>query len=339
MHSPKSSVFVSLFSGLGLLGVVYFAPVKEPAVRELETPVLLELGEEYVYPNQIKSKGFKPGSGDLEYSNTLKSLSLGLLPGVRRERTSGSKWNPFVNSGSKLDFDFSPQSAYVWDAKLTGEPSLSQPNLTTPVHPSATMIFRQMDTNRRSLVDPKQMYEYQGSFSPSKFLKVQTAVYNVKTENPVAAYGAEGGKFSFFFGSDKVQLNVKYNYVNARPGSAPGGQMGFSPAQDIASLGLVVFLGSSKNYSLYVGNQIFNVFNDPLLQVKDQNGRSPETFSASFRGKHPGKLKTTFFLNFQNQFYKDGMLIGVPGGFMYGNGFNGKSFYEQVTSLGMELAF
>ncbi|WP_244934683.1 hypothetical protein [Leptospira vanthielii] len=274
-----------------------------------------------------------------EYKDSLKFLSSNPLTSYRKEGYNPSQWNPFSNTGSKLDFDFSQQTALVWDAKLTGEPSLSQPSLAAPVHPSAALIFRQLETNKRSLFDPRQSYEYQGSFNPSQFLKVQTSVYNVKTENPVLAYGAEGGKFSFFFGSDKVQLNLKYNYLNPRPGSIPHGQLGFSPAQDNASLGLIFFLGSSKSYSLYVGNQIFNVFNDPLLQVKDHNGRSPETFSASFRGKPPGRLKTTFFLNFQNQFYKDGMLLGVPGGFMYGNGFNGKSFYEYVTSLGMELAF
>ncbi|TGL88345.1 hypothetical protein EHQ68_11030 [Leptospira congkakensis] len=339
MYSPKASIFISLFSGLGLLGVVFIAPVKEPAVKELESPSSLELGEEYVYPNPIKLKLREGNSQTFEYKKTLKSLSLGLLGDVKEGNSKNSKWNSSNDSGSKIDLERSPQSALIWDAKLSGEPSLSQPILTTPVHPSATLIFRQMEANKRLLVDPKQLYEYQDSFSPSRFVKVQTSVYNVKTENPVTAYGAEGGKFSFFFGSDKVQLNVKYNYVNARPNAAQGGQTGFSPTQDIASLGFIVFLGPSKNYSLYVGNQIFNVFNDPLLQVKDQNGKSPETFSASFRGKHPGRLKTTFFLNFQNQFYKDGMLIGVPGGFMYGNGFNGKSFYEQVTSLGMELAF
>lgn len=97
-----------------------------------------------------------------------------------------------------MDFDFSQQTALVWDAKLTGEPSLSQPSLAAPVHPSAALIFRQLETNKRSLFDPRQSYEYQGSFNPSQFLKVQTSVYNVKTENPVLAYGAEGGKFSFF---------------------------------------------------------------------------------------------------------------------------------------------
>lgn len=332
MYSPKSSVYVSLFSGIGLLGVVYITPIKESTVRELEPRDSLELDDEYLRTNPIKTNSKKKSPGNLEYSNHLKSLSLGFLVG---SKNNGNK----SLDGNLLDFDFTPQSMNVLDAKNSGEPSLSQTIQVTPIHPSATMIFRQMDANKRLLVDPKQLYEYQGSFSPAKFFKVQTSVYNLKTENPVSAYGAEGGKFSFFFGSDKIQLNVKYNYVNAKPGSYGNGQMGFMPGQDIASLGFIFFLGSSKNYSLYVGNQIFNVFNDPLLQVKDQNGRSPETFAASFRGKHPGKLKTTFFLNFQNQFYKDGMLIGVPGGFMYGNGFNGKSFYEYVTSLGMELAF
>lgn len=339
MYSPKSSVFVSLFSGLGLLGVVYITPIKETTVRESESSALRELGGDSSRHTQEKIILKNRSYSTSEYTNKPKSLSFGFLFGSKKDGNQVSKWNPSANYGNKLDFDVSPQSAHVWDAKLSGEPALSQPILSAPVHPSAALIFRQLEANKRSLVDPKQLYEYQGSFTPSQFLKVQTSVYNVKTENPVTAYGAEGGKFSFFFGSDKVQLNVRYNYVNARPGSLPGGQMGFSPAQDIASLGFIFFLGSSKNYSLYVGNQIFNVFNDPLLQVKDQNGRSPETFSASFRGKNPGKLKTTFFLNFQNQFYKDGMLIGVPGGFMYGNGFNGKSFYEYVTSLGMELAF
>ncbi|MBM9547549.1 hypothetical protein JWG40_11020 [Leptospira sp. 201903074] len=339
MYSPKSSVFVSLFSGLGLLGVVFIAPIKDPAIREVNILNSQELGDDVLHPIILKSKTKKRNADTSVPTNQLKSLSLNLLTDSKKDMTSPTKWNPNANSGSKLDFDVSPQTANIWEAKQSGEPSLAQINLAAPVHPSATLIFRQIDSNKRLLVDPKQLYEYQGSFSPAQFLRVQTSVYNVKTENPVTAYGAEGGKFSFFFGSDKVQLNLKYNYVNARPGSFPNGQVGFSPAQDIASLGFIFFLGSSKNYSLYVGNQIFNVFNDPLLQVKDQNGRSPETFSASFRSKHPGKLKTTFFLNFQNQFYKDGMLIGVPGGFMYGNGFNGKSFYEYVTSLGMELAF
>lgn len=340
MHSPQTSLLVSLFSGLGLLGVVVLAPVKENQVKKLENtakPVFAEKEtsnrNDYWNGNQVQTR-----SSEFATDNNDKLISL-VLNGNRLE-TQKKNLKRFFNSypSTRFDFDSSPATFSFLDAKQSGEPALSQTLLSTANHPSTTMIFRQMESNKRTLYDPKQLYEYQGTFSATSFLKVQTSVYNVKSENPVSSYGAEGGKFSFFFGSDKIQLNVKYNYVNQRP-SASNGQIGFVPTQDIASLGFIVYLGSSKNYSLYLGNQIFNVFNDPLLRVRDQNGRSPETFSASFRGKHPGNQKTTFFLNFQNQFYKDGVLYGVPGGYMVGNTFNGKSFYEYVTSLGMELAF
>ncbi|TGM06507.1 hypothetical protein [Leptospira jelokensis] len=340
MHSPQTSLLISLFSGLGLLGVVVLTPVKENQVKKLENPVKPVFVEKDASnrSNLWNGNQGQTRSSEFEVDNSDKLISL-VLNGNRLE-TQKKNLRRFFNSypSTRLDFDSTPATYSFLDAKLSGEPALSQILLSTSTHPSTTMIFRQLESNKRTLYDPKQLYEYQGNFSATSFLNVQTSVYNVKTENPVSSYGAEGGKFSFFFGSDKIQLNVKYNYVNQRP-SASNGQVGFVPTQDIASLGFIFYLGSSKNYSLYVGNQIFNVFNDPLLRVRDQNGRSPETFSASFRGKHSGNQKTTFFLNFQNQFYKDGVLYGVPGGYMVGNTFNGKSFYEYVTSLGMELAF
>ncbi|TGK49727.1 hypothetical protein [Leptospira bouyouniensis] len=339
MNSPQASVFVSLISGFGLLAVVALAPIQENQVKKLESTTKPQLVEKKTSDLFIDSDRFLGNTKRSEFSESPKeSFVFFSLEKFGNPSKRGNIRSNFSYSYSKFDSDFSPVSFSVIDAKQSGEPALSQFFLSTSTHPSTNMIFRQLEANKRTLYDPKQLYEYQGSFSASQFLKVQTSVYNVKTENPVSSYGAEGGKFSFFFGSDKIQLNVKYNYVNQRP-SASNGQIGFVPAQDIASLGLIFFLGPSKNYSLYLGNQIFNVFNDPLLRVRDQNGRSPETFSASFRGKHPGNQKTTFFLNFQNQFYKDGVLYGVPGGYMVGNTFNGKSFYEYVTSLGMELAF
>ncbi|TGL02061.1 hypothetical protein [Leptospira levettii] len=339
MNSPQASVFVSLISGFGLLAVVTLTPIQENQVKKLENATKLSLAEKKTLNSQTESNPSFSYAKQSEFSGvpreTLVSFSLE-TPAVSFRR--GVKRSNFSYSYSRIDSDFSPALYSALDAKQSGEPSLSQFILNAPLNPSASLIFRQLEANKRTLYDPKLLFEYQGNFSASPFLKVQTSVYNVKTDNPVVSSGIDGGKFSFFFGSDKIQLNLRYNYVNQRP-NASNGQLSFIPAQDIASLGFIFFLGPSKNYSLYVGNQIFNVFNDPLLQVRDQNGRSPETFSASFRGKHPGKLKTTFFLNFQNQFYKDGMLVGVPGGYMVGNAFNGKSFYEYVTSLGMEVAF
>ncbi|ABZ96061.1 Hypothetical protein LBF_4239 [Leptospira biflexa serovar Patoc strain 'Patoc 1 (Ames)'] len=339
MNSPQASVFVSLISGFGLLAVVALAPIQENQVKKLEMTAKPQLAEKKTLNFSIEANHAIERSKRSEFSETPKDAFVFFsLVGDNSPSKRGIKRSNFSYSFLRFESDVSPANFSVLDAKLSGEPALSQSILTTSNHPSANMIFRQIEANKRTLYDPKLLYEYQGNFSASPFLKVQTSIYNIKTENPVASYGAEGGKFSFFFGSDQIQLNVKYNYVNQRP-SASNGQIGFVPAQDIASLGLIFFLGSSKNYSLYLGNQIFNVFNDPLLRVRDQNGRSPETFSASFRGKPPGNQKTTFFLNFQNQFYKDGVLYGVPGGYMVGNTFNGKSFYEYVTSLGMELAF
>lgn len=340
MHSPQTSLFVSLFSGLGLLGVVIFTPIQENQVKKLDNATKPVFVEKDSSNRSIPWNGHsgQSRSSEFEIDNNDKLISL-VLNGNQLE-TQKKNLKRYFNSypSTRFDFDFTPATYSVLDAKLSGEPALSQTLFSTSTHPSTTMIFRQLETNKRTLYDPKQLFEYQGNFAASSFLNVQTSVYNVKTENPVSSYGAEGGKFSFFFGSDKIQLNVRYNYVNQRP-NASNNQIGFVPSQDIASLGFIFYLGSSKNYSLYVGNQIFNVFNDPLLRVRDQNGRSPETFSASFRGKHTGNHKTTFFLNFQNQFYKDGVLYGVPGAYMVGNTFNGKSFYEYVTSLGMELAF
>ncbi|XDD48407.1 hypothetical protein AB3N60_18895 [Leptospira sp. WS39.C2] len=339
MNSPQVSVFVSLISGFGLLAVVTLAPIQENQVKKLENPakpLLVEKKTSNLFIEPILNHSKTKRS---EFSEVPKDTFLSFsLEGNGNPSKRGFKRSNYSYSFSLFDSEITPASYSFIDAKQSGEPALSQSILVTPNHPSASMIFRQLEANKRTLYDPKLFYEYQGSFSASPFVKVQTTVYNVKTDSPVSAYGAEGGKFSFFFGSDKIQLNLRYNYVNQRP-NASNGQIGFIPAQDIASLGFILFLGPSKNYSLYVGNQVFNVFNDPLLQVRDQNGRSPETFSASFRGKQSGKLKTTFFLNFQNQFYKDGMLVGLPGGYMVGNAFNGKSFYEYVTSLGMEVAF
>lgn len=339
MNSPKVSVFVSLLSGIGLLAVVIMTPIQENQVKNLESKTKSLLVEKKTSNLTLELNKIIPKPVDPVSSSTAKDRMISfsweepLLLSIKAKKRSN-----FSYSSSQKESDGSPALYSVQDAKLSGEPALSQTILTTPNHPSVNMIFRQLETNKRTLYDPKSLFEYQGNFSASAFLKVQTSLYQSKVENPISTYANDGGRFSFFFGSDKVQLNLRYNYIHQRPTSA-NGQLGFIPAQDIASLGLIFFLDPSKNYSLYVGNQIFNVFNDPMLQVRDQNGRSPETFSASFRGKHPGKLKTTFFLNFQNQFYKDGMLVGVPGGYMVGNAFNGRSFYEYVTSLGMEVAF
>lgn len=230
----------------------------------------------------------------------------------------------------------SVQAGQFFEAKLlAGDSSLQNVNTTN----SNLNGLRQVEAVRRNVTDVRSLYEWQANFTPSEYFKVQTSIYNVRGENQNAVATPEGGKVSFLFGNQKLQLNIRYNYINARNQNGNIFYTGFVPSQDLASLGFVLFLDQSRNYSVYVGNQMFNVFNDPYNQIKDSSGRSPSTFSASFRGKNPSLSSTTFFLNFQNQFYKDGILLGVPGGNLNANVLNGKSFYEYATSLGLELAF
>ncbi|WP_246047137.1 hypothetical protein [Leptospira ognonensis] len=230
------------------------------------------------------------------------------------------------------------QSGDLFQAKvLTGDSSYvnSSPSTTSfnPLNPN-----RPNDISRRERDDVKQLYEWQANFTPSDYFKLQTSVYNQRTENSLNMSSPDGGKVSVFMGGKKVQLNVRYNYLTNRNGAGNQNGQIFNPSQDLASLGVIVFLDQSQRYSIYVGNNFYNVLNDPVNQVKDASGKSPSTFTASFRGKNPASTKSSFFFNVQNQFYKDGALLGVPGMTPLGI-VQGKSFYEYATSLGVDVAF
>ncbi|TGN19787.1 hypothetical protein EHS15_08235 [Leptospira idonii] len=233
---------------------------------------------------------------------------------------------------------FSVKTGNFFSAKvLTGDASYSYTPTSNmnynPLNPN-----RSTDISRRDRDDIRQMYEWQASFTPSDYFKVQTSLYNQRTENSLNLSSPDGGKVSLFMGSKTVQMNVRYNYMTNRNTAAGQTSQVFNPTQDLASLGVVVFLDPSQRYSLYLGNNFYNVLNDPTNQVKDASGKSPTTFTASIRGKNPSASRSSFFLNFQNQFYKDGSVLGMPGVVPLGMQ-QGKSFYEYATSLGLELAF
>ncbi|MDZ4726404.1 MAG: hypothetical protein SH817_09615 [Leptospira sp.] len=222
---------------------------------------------------------------------------------------------------------------------LTGDTSVTTNQSSNfnfnPLNPN-----RPNDISRRERDDVKQLYEWQANFTPSDYFKLQTSLYNQRTENSLNMSSPDGGKVSVFVGGKQVQMNLRYNYLTNRnaSGFSSNGQT-FNPSQDLASLGVVVFLDQSQRYSVYVGNNFYNVLNDPANQIKDASGRSPSTFTASFRGKNPSSSRSSFFLNFQNQFYKDGAVIGLPGVIPISGAQQGKSFYEYATSLGVDVSF
>ncbi|EOQ86959.1 hypothetical protein LEP1GSC202_0106 [Leptospira yanagawae serovar Saopaulo str. Sao Paulo = ATCC 700523] len=86
MHSPQTSLLVSLFSGLGLLGVVVLAPVKENQVKKLENtakPVFADKEtsnrNDYWNGNQVQTR-----SSEFATDNNDKLISL-VLNGNRLE--------------------------------------------------------------------------------------------------------------------------------------------------------------------------------------------------------------------------------------------------------------
>lgn len=197
---------------------------------------------------------------------------------------------------------------------------------------------RPQDISRRE--DIQRLYEWQASFTPSEYVRLQTSLYNQRNETTYSTSNPDGGKVSISLGGKQIQVNVGYNYLANRREIGTFNGNSFNPSQDLASLGFVLFLDKSQNYSVYVGNSFFNVFNDPLNRVRDSSGRSPSTFTASFRGK--ARETTAYFFNFQNQFFMDGMIPGLPGGMsLQAQQFRGqgRSFYEFATSLGLEITF
>ncbi len=218
-------------------------------------------------------------------------------------------------------------------------------DLTTSGSPQALLNNTPLSFNRTNQdmarrEDIQRLYEWQATFVPSDFVKVQTSIYNQRNETTFASSNPDGGKVSLFFGGQQVQINLRYNYLANRREIGTFTANSFNPSQDLASLGFILFLDKSQNYSVYVGNSFYNVLNDPINRVRDGSGRSPSTFTASFRGKT--RESTSFFMNFQNQFYMDGMIPGLPGGMalqaLQFRG-QGRSFYEFATALGLEVTF
>ena len=72
---------------------------------------------------------------------------------------------------------------------------------------------RPNDISRRERDDIKQVYEWQANFTPSDYFKLQTSVYNQRAENSVNLSSPDGGKVSLFAGNQRIQMNVRYNYL------------------------------------------------------------------------------------------------------------------------------
>lgn len=168
------------------------------------------------------------------------------------------------------------------------------------------------------------------SYQPKAWLTAESQVLYDRTNQPSL------GTLGLHLGSGSLLLNFNYQYNQTR---ASASELTRVLYQDQASLGFILFWGASQNYSLFLGNQFQNIFFvDGKPNYSGWNQTSSPTFSAAFRGTNPAFSRSKFFFQFQNQWNRDGLF--VPYGFSYlSPTLQGRSFYEYVTSMGMELSF
>ncbi len=303
--------------------------------------VMRAVGNSFTSFSQLRGPDFSPLDRFSNKKMDMYEMQYSLTPNIGAV-VQGSNYD-LVDDRNRMQRNvamagISIQSGDLFQTRvLTGDSSYTNTPTNgynfNPLNPN-----RPTDISRRERDDIRQLYEWQANFTPSDYFKLQTSVYNQRTENSLNVSAPDGGKVSLFMGGKNVQLNLRYNYLTNRIGPANQTGQAFNPSQDLATLGVIFFLDASQRYSLYVGNNFYNVLNDPANQIKDGSGRSPSTFTASFRGKNPSSSRSSFFFNVQNQFYKDGMMIGVPG-MMPAGLQQGKSFYEYATSLGVDVTF
>ncbi|HNN03769.1 MAG TPA: hypothetical protein PKN56_09415 [Leptospiraceae bacterium] len=184
------------------------------------------------------------------------------------------------------------------------------------------------DTDRRN------MFELHTNIAPTKNIQFQTGVYN--SNRAILNEGAsEGARVAMQVGFRYLIFNLKYNFSSDNMMKSGFRADPSLNAKDYGGVGLTFFLDASRRYSLYLGNNFYNLM--VPVRYSDGTGREaqPTSFAASFRGKSP-LSNGTFFLNFRNQYNKDQLysnfgLFRVP-------------IYSQInldyaTSLGLELSF
>lgn len=184
------------------------------------------------------------------------------------------------------------------------------------------------DTERRN------MFELHTNIAPTKNIQFQTGVYN--SNRAILNEGAsEGARVAMQVGFRYLIFNLKYNFSSDNMMKSGFRADPGLNAKDYGGVGFTFFLDQSRRYSLYLGNNFYNLM--VPVRYGDGTGREaqPTSFAASFRGKSP-LSNGTFFLNFRNQYNKDQLyssfgLFRIP-------------VYSQInldyaTSLGIELSF
>ncbi len=183
----------------------------------------------------------------------------------------------------------------------------------------------------------KNLFEWQANISPTKNLMFQTAVYNSNRSLINETNVSEGARLAMAVGLKYFVLNLKYNYLSdnlMRTILRPDAASMFN--KDYAAFGFTFFIDRYKRYSIYIGNNVYNIVTTNRPTDSTASIPSNSSFSASFRGRNNDYYNTTFFFNFKNNanrdyYYSNFGVFRLP---VYS-----QLNFEYATSLGLELSF
>lgn len=229
-------------------------------------------------------------------------------------------------------------SKFISAGFTAGESTLNNPYRYSQTNGlQGNYLYRESDATYKDtdLVN-KNLFEWQANITPTKNLLLHTAVYNSNRSIINETNISEGARLGMAIGLKHFVLNLRYNYLSdnlmrtiLRPDLAS------TLNKDYAAFGFTIFLDKYKKYSIYVGNNFYNITTAGQPTSSSNVVPSNNSFSASFRGKSD-YYNTIFFLNLKNNanreyFYSNFGVFRLP---IYS-----QLNFEYATSVGLELSF
>ncbi|WP_426487094.1 hypothetical protein [Leptospira interrogans] len=273
-------------------------------------------------------------------------LSYAVLPGVNAILKTGNSL-PYTadqrdQGYSMAGFSFQPNeylSAKIVSGSSFGNASLIANRSSYSTY-SANSQFTNIDPNignnpvlRNQAMGNTggRVIEWQANIQPVRRLSFQTSVLN--KEKDKGFYNPEAARFSMFIDFSKIILNVRYSY-SADPNTRNNG-LYITPESDATTLGFTMLLDPAGRYSLFFGNNYYNLLSQKNSGINTQVDEPLRSFSASFRGKTSFQ-NAIFFMNFRNNLSKGVIYTDVG---PYRLPAFSQYYTEYFTSLGMELSF
>lgn len=221
---------------------------------------------------------------------------------------------------------------------LAGDSSFTNSTIkySNQTYLNGNQFYKDMENiNRDFDKQSKNLFEVGANLTPSKNVQLQTVIYNSNKSLINETNSSEGARFSFAYNLSYLMINLRYNFLSdnltrtiVRP------DLPTVNNRDFAGLGFTVFLDDQKRFSLYIGNNFHNIAVGKLNEANTGNVQSPNSFSASIRGK--ANQNTIFFLNFKNMYNRD-LFFSNIGAFRVP--VSSQLNQDFATSLGLEYNF